>query len=295
MNAINAVADKSVLPECDLYVSLEPCSHHGKTPPCSDLLAEHKIKRVIIGTVDTFSQVAGRGIERLRAAGIDVTVGVLEDECRFVNRRFFCFNEKKRPYVILKWAQTDNGLIGRTPEENHLDRQISNPAVNMLVHRWRTEEDAILVGKNTAIQDNPRLTARLWQGKNPLRVLIDPELTVPPTLNIFSNESNTLVFNGVSQAKNGHLSFEKIDFTGPIQQLVLEKLYERSVQSVIIEGGSITLQHFIDTGLWDEARIITSPVHWKKGVKAPVINGRITARENVGGDVVTWMYREAVS
>ncbi|HYG15482.1 MAG TPA: dihydrofolate reductase family protein, partial [Bacteroidia bacterium] len=146
----------------------------------------------------------------------------------------------------------------------------------------------------TAIQDNPRLTARLWQGKNPVRVLLDPELTIPPTLNIFSNESDTLIFNGVSQMKNGHLAFEKIDFTGQVQQQVLERLYDRSIQSVIIEGGSITLQHFIDAGLWDEARIITSPVYWKKGIKAPVINGRVSARENIGGDTVTWMYRETV-
>lgn len=287
VNAINAVADKSILPQSTLYVTLEPCAHYGKTPPCADLIITHQLQRVVIGTTDTFSLVAGRGIEKLKNAGIEVTIGVLENECRYQNHRFFCFNEKKRPYVLLKWAQTADGFVGRLPHENDLDKRISNAETDIWVHRLRTEEDAILVGKNTALLDNPALTARLWQGKNPIRILIDKRLEVPKTFNIFNNNARVLVFNETTEQEDGHILYYKADFEQPLIPQVLEGLYKNNIQSVLVEGGAATLQQFIDARLWDEAFVITSDKTWGHGIEAPQINGTVFTTQTIGSDTIT--------
>ncbi len=284
VNAINNVADKSLLPQSTLYVNLEPCAHYGKTPPCTDLITHHKIQRVVIGTVDTFSQVAGKGIEKLQNAGIEVKVGVLEQECRALNRRFFCYNEKKRPFVVLKWAQTANGFMGRGEEGNSLDKSISHPQTNVLVHRWRTEEDAILVGKNTALLDAPSLTARLWQGKNPVRVLLDFNLEVPTHLPLFSSEAKTIVINSTKTAQEGTVFYEQAKNTIPA---ILKVLYRHNIQSVIVEGGAATLQSFITANMWDEARIITAPKTWGVGIKAPTLLGTTIAQQTIETDSIS--------
>lgn len=290
VNAITAVIDKSVLPQSTLYVTLEPCSHYGKTPPCADLITAHKLQRVVIGTTDTFSLVAGKGIEKLKNAGIEVTVGVLENECRYQNRRFFCFNEKKRPYVVLKWAQTSDGFIGRLPTENALDKRISNAETDIWVHRLRTEEDAILVGKNTALLDNPSLTARLWQGKNPVRVLIDRKLEVPKTFNIFKGDERVIVFNELIESEDHNVEYCKIDFEQPLIPQVLEGLYKNNIQSILIEGGGATLQQFIDAGLWDEVFVIATEKIWVQGIKAPLINGLVINTLTIGSDTITLLH-----
>jgi diaminohydroxyphosphoribosylaminopyrimidine deaminase / 5-amino-6-(5-phosphoribosylamino)uracil reductase len=293
VNAINEVADKSLLTESTLYVNLEPCAHHGKTPPCADLITHHQLKRVVIGTIDTFSKVAGKGIDKLKAAGIDVTIGISQDECRYLNRRFFYYHEYKLPYIILKWAQTANGFMGRLPADNNLDKKISNAQTNILVHGWRTEEDAILVGKNTAILDNPALTARLWQGKNPIRLVIDQHLETPATNTIFNADARTIVFNGLKQAENKNLHYEKLDFSTTILPQLLSKLYHLQIQSVLVEGGSYTLQSFITANLWNEARIITSNKIWNDGIAAPKLLGEIAHQTTVGSDLITTLHPTA--
>jgi diaminohydroxyphosphoribosylaminopyrimidine deaminase / 5-amino-6-(5-phosphoribosylamino)uracil reductase len=290
VNAINAVKDKSLLTESTLYVNLEPCAHYGKTPPCADLITQHQLKRVVIGTIDTFSKVAGKGIEKLKTAGIDVTVGICNEQCRYLNRRFFYYHEHKRPYIILKWAQTSNGFMGLLPANNHLDKKISNAQTNVLVHRWRTEEDAILVGKNTAILDNPALTARLWEGKNPIRIVIDPNLEVPQNYNVFDSEAPTLVFNALKQKENEGVKFEQLDFRTDILPQLLDRLYALQIQSVLVEGGSNTLQHFIDARLWNEARIITSTLMWETGIPAPKLFGAIAHQTTVSSDIIITLH-----
>lgn len=284
VNAINNVTDKSLLPQSTLYVNLEPCAHYGKTPPCADLITHHKIKRVVIGTIDTFSQVAGKGVEKLQNAGIEVKVGVLEQECRALNRRFFCYNEKKRPFVILKWAQTSDGFMGRSKEGNNLNKRISHPQTDVLVHRWRTEEDAILVGKNTALLDTPSLTARLWQGRNPIRVLLDFNLEVPRQQPLFNSDAKTIVINSVKALQEDFVFYEKAENTIPS---ILEVLYKHNIQSVIVEGGAATLQSFITANLWDAARIITSPNIWGAGIKAPTLSGTAIEQQIIEGDSIT--------
>lgn len=272
VNAIASVANKNLLAESTLYVNLEPCSHHGKTPPCSDLLIEHKIKRVVIACMDTNPLVAGKGITKLRNAGIEVFTGVLEDEARKLNKRFFTYHEKKRPYIILKWAQTKDGFISKfapfTTEENW----ITNNESKKLVHTWRAQEQAILVGTNTALLDNPALTTRLVNGKNPIRVLIDRELKVPITNSIFSEGAETIVFTEINQSNKSNISYHQIDFTKDITTPILDFLYHKKISSLLIEGGAQTLESFINKDLWDEARIFKGNKNFQSGVKAPVIN-----------------------
>ena len=256
VNCINSVAEKNkaLIKKSTMYVSLEPCSHHGKTPPCSDLIIQQQIKKVVIGCQDIYKEVAGKGIEKLQNAGVDVVTGILENACRELNKRFFTFHQKKRPYIILKWTQTSNRKIGSENGERIL---ISNDYSNRLVHKWRSEEAAILAGTNTALQDDPSLTTRLWQGKNPVRIVINKELQLPPTLNIFNNAANTFIFNIFKNSTEGNLKFIKIE-TGNFIEQILRALYDLNIQSVLVEGGAKTLQSFIDAGLWDEARVITN-------------------------------------
>lgn len=281
VNAINSVKDKSLLPKSTLYVNLEPCAHFGKTPPCSNLIIEHKIPKVVIGCVDTFSEVAGKGIQKMKDAGIEVVVGVLESESRELNKRFFTFHEKKRPYIILKWAESQDGFIASKNQTKPF--WMTSSESKKIVHKWRAEEDAILVGRITAEKDNPSLTVREVEGKNPTRIVIDTDLKLDTSLNLFNSEAETLIFNSVKSEENGKNKFVKIDFNNLIKN-ILEELHKQNIQSVIIEGGSTTLQSFIDADMWDEARIFTANTTLIDGVKAPNIKGEITSTTNIGGD-----------
>lgn len=286
VNAINAVAKEDVhlIEQSTLYVTLEPCSHYGQTPPCTNLILEKRIPKVVIGCTDTFEKVAGQGINKMIQAGVDVSVGVLEKECRELNKRFFTFHEKKRPYIILKWAQTLNGLICSGSSKD--DKWISNEYSKRLVHKWRSEEMAIMVGTNTALCDNPNLTVREWTGKNPLRVVLDKDLRLPSTLNLFDNTTPTLVFTGIKKEKTKNIQYEEIDFSHDVTNTVLEVLYKRNIQSLIVEGGSHLLSSFIKKGLWDEARIFIGNKVFQNGIAAPAINGKITSRDNNHGDIL---------
>lgn len=285
VNAISNIEDHAILHECTAYVTLEPCAHYGRTPPCADLLIEKKIKRVVVACRDPFDQVDGKGIEKLRKARVDVEIGILEEDARELNKRFFTSVQNERPYVILKWAQTADGFVAR---ENFDSKWISNPYSRQLVHKWRTEEDAILIGKNTAIHDNPTLTAREWTGKNPTRVLLDSNLEVHKDFNLFNNEAPTLILNSLEEEKKGNIEWIKTEMNNPWS--VLRKLHERRIQSVIIEGGSQVLNSFINENCWDEARIFTAETTFGKGVAAPMIQGELVEEEAIFADQLT-IYR----
>jgi len=267
VHAINSVENQSLLPESTVYVTLEPCAHWGKTPPCANLLEEKKVKKVIIAAVDSNLLVGGKGIEILKNAGIAVETGVLEEKARWQNRRFFTQIEKQRPYVILKWAQTEDGLVAR---ENFDSKWISNAQSRQLVHKWRAEEDAILVGKNTAAYDNPRLDVRDWVGKNPIRVVLDSHLGLPKNLNLFDQSIPTLIFNTVKSETIENLEWIRLSEINP--KVILKELHSRKIQSLIVEGGSQVLSQFIESGLWDEARVFTAPTRFDRGIAAPTLN-----------------------
>lgn len=264
VNAINSVKEKDLLSRSIIYVSLEPCAHYGKTPPCADLIIETGIRRVVIGCTDPFAKVNGLGIKKLREAGCEVQVGVLEQECRELNRRFFTFHEKHRPWIILKWAQSNDGFIGK--DERVI---LSNVLTQTLVHRLRARSGAILVGTNTALMDNPTLTTRLWPGPTPLRLTIDRRGILPPTLHLKDNSTPTVIYS--------HESIEEI----------LADLYARGIQSLLVEGGAKLLQSFIDKGLWDEARIETAPLCLGQGTKAPTLKDeQPESKQNIGGHII---------
>ncbi len=281
VNAIKSVADKSLLSESVLYVNLEPCDHFGKTPPCTALILEHHIPRVVIGTVDPFDAVAGKGISRLRNAGLDVKVGVLKNECNFLNRRFFTFHQHKRPYVILKWAQSHDGFIDkiRKPSDTVGPNWITSPDLRMLVHKWRSEEQSIIVGANTALKDNPCLNVRDWTGKSPLRLLIDPKLIVNESSHLFDKSINTIVFNETREMKSKNLEWVKLDFQKAVVPQVLDFLFTRGIQSMIVEGGRMVLDAFIGNGLWDEARVFIGDKYFEQGLEAPQIQSK--GHENI--------------
>ena len=285
VNAIRSVKDPSLLDKATIYVSLEPCSHFGKTPPCCDLIIKNKIPNVVIGTVDSNIKVAGNGIKRLQEAGANVIVGVLEKECYELNQRFFTFHEKKRPYIILKWAETQDGFIAPLQKEEQKPVWITNLNSRQLVHKWRTEEQAILVGTQTVIDDNPQLNARDWEGNNPIRVVIDQNHRIPKTAHVFDNQTKTIVFsNKKSTPSLKNTILEVIDFQQNIAQQIVDKLFQHQIQSVIIEGGAQTLQTFIDANLWDEARVFIGNCTFEKGVKAPVLNTSPFKKEKIGTD-----------
>ena len=285
VNAIRSVKDPSLLDKATIYVSLEPCSHFGKTPPCCDLIIQNKIPNVVIGTVDSNIKVAGNGIKRLQEAGANVIVGVLEKECYELNQRFFTFHEKKRPYIILKWAETQDGFIAPLQKEEQKPVWITNLNSRQLVHKWRTEEQAILVGTQTVIDDNPQLNARDWVGNNPIRVVIDQNNRIPKTAHVFDNQIKTIVFsNKKSTPSLKNTIFEVIDFQQNIAQQIVDKLFQNQIQSVIIEGGAQTLQTFIDADLWDEARVFIGNCTFEKGVKAPILNTTPFKQEKIGTD-----------
>jgi diaminohydroxyphosphoribosylaminopyrimidine deaminase/5-amino-6-(5-phosphoribosylamino)uracil reductase len=288
INALNAVKDKSLLPHSVLYVSLEPCSHYGKTPPCCNRIVIEGLKKVVVGTQDTTSKVNGKGIHYLKQHGVEVTTPLLEDRCRLINKRFFTFHEKKRPYIILKWAQSADGFIA--PDATTPLYAISNPYSKILSHRWRTEESVILVGTNTARVDNPQLNARLWKGRSPVRAVIDRKLSLPSQLHLFDQSQPTLVFNETMEGANSNNHFLKLNFNENIPKQITEKLFELNLNSLLVEGGSRLLQSFIDANLWDEVRIISSDKRLSKGIKAPVINITPLHQETIDNDMLHISY-----
>jgi diaminohydroxyphosphoribosylaminopyrimidine deaminase / 5-amino-6-(5-phosphoribosylamino)uracil reductase len=278
--AINSVTDRQMLKDSTLYVNLEPCSHYGKTPPCVNLIIESGIPRVVIGTTDTSDKVAGKGIKMLKEAGCDVTVGVLEDECRTLNRRFFTFNEKKRPYITLKWAQSADGYLDAARVAGFIPRPnwITGKPERILVHKWRAAEDAILVGAGTVRADAPRLDVREWKGTNPVKLILSSSGNISGESTLFNTESKVVVFThnkdfvlkGVQTQvlnKNEISAFQIADF-----------LYSAGIQSLFIEGGGMVLNHFILNGLWDEARIFTGQDFFRNGVEAPALKGRLFSK-----------------
>ena len=271
VNCINSVDDgnKKLIAESTLYVSLEPCAHHGKTPPCADLIIENKIQNVVIGCRDSFIEVDGRGIEKLKAAGVIVIFGILEKECLDFNKRFFTFHEKHRPYIILKWAESGDGKIAAHGNSRLL---ISNDFTNRLVHKWRTEEAAILVGTYTALLDNPSLTARFWPGNNPVRLVIDKELKLPADLNLFDRKVKTIVFNYHKNAETENLIYYQVEKNTILLTQIVEALHKMKIQSVIVEGGAKLIQSFIDEDLWDEAVVICNEeLIVGDGLNAPIL------------------------
>jgi len=285
VNAIRSVKDPSLLDKATIYVSLEPCSHFGKTPPCCDLIIKNKIPNVVIGTVDSNIKVAGNGIKRLQEAGANVIVGILEKECYELNKRFFTFHLKKRPYIILKWAETQDGFIAPLEKEEQKPVWITNLNSRQLVHKWRTEEQAILVGTQTVIDDNPQLNARDWEGNNPIRVVIDQNHRIQKTAHVFDNQVKTIIFSNKKSAPSlENTILEVIDFQQNIAQQIADKLFQHQIQSVIVEGGAQTLQTFIDANLWDEARVFIGDCTFEKGVKAPILNTSPFKKEKIGTD-----------
>jgi diaminohydroxyphosphoribosylaminopyrimidine deaminase / 5-amino-6-(5-phosphoribosylamino)uracil reductase len=287
VNCINSVKDedKSFITESTLYVSLEPCSHFGKTPPCVDLIISNKIPKVVIGCKDVYKEVAGRGIKKLREENIEVIENILESECIDLNKRFFTFHNKFRPYIILKWAQSANGKIAANDKRIF----ISNDYSNRLVHKWRGEEASILAGTKTISTDNPSLTTRLWKGKNPVRVIIDKGLKLPATLKVFNDEAKTIIYNTTRNSTEQNLFYIKLDKENFIEELI-HSLFEMNIQSILIEGGAKTLQSFIDAELWDEARVITNTeLVIENGIPAPEIkNFKLQKQEKYFSDSISF-------
>ena len=283
--------DRPLIPESSLYVSLEPCAHFGKTPPCSDLIIEEKLPRVVIGCRDPFEKVNGRGVEILEAAGVEVVENILEEECRELNKRFFLFHTEHRPYIILKWAQTSDNRMGFL----HTERlYISNEFSNRIVHKWRGEEMAILVGTNTTLMDDPALTTRLWSGHNPTRLVVDKELKLPRSLRVFDKEARTIVFNLHKHGEEDNLLYYQVTEDVNLVHQVTNALYQLQINSVIVEGGALLLQSFIDEGLWDEARMITNEnLSIGEGVQAPVLEHHsLVHTEHIFGDRISIFHHE---
>ncbi len=306
LNCIKSVieADLPFIAQSTLYVSLEPCAHFGKTPPCADLIIRHGIPRVVVGCRDPFKQVDGKGIERLQAAGTDIVTGIMENECKELNKRFFTFHTKYRPYIILKWAETKDGFIGapskppppvggKAYEDSYSGKAtnerllISNEYSNRLVHKWRSEEAAILVGTNTALVDNPELTTRLWTGHSPVRLVLDMNLRLPSHLKIFNREVRTIVFNSIKEVEDTGLLYYRLNKVSDVIPQMMDALYRMNIQSVLVEGGAKMLQSFIDEGYWDEARVIinqqltiSADQNGDTGLKAPLLADTILLEES---------------
>ncbi len=288
VNAINSLEDKSLLEGATLYVTLEPCAHYGKTPPCADLILKFPFKRVVICNIDPNPLVSGTGIEKLIEGGIEVEIGILEEKGLELNKRFFSFIEKKRPYILLKWAETSDGFIAR---ENYDSKWISGELSRKLVHKWRTEEDAVMVGTNTALYDNPQLNVRDWSGRNPTRVLIDKNLQVPEGAHLFDGTQTTICYNFKRQEVKNLVEFVKLDPVEDLMKNIMADMYERKIQSVIIEGGAALLTSFINEGLWDEARIFRSKQEFGNGIEAPYVRGKLMSIDKIGEDEMV-VYRK---
>lgn len=290
VNAINAVRDKSLLKNSTLFVNLEPCSHHGKTPPCADLIVNSGIPKVVIAMTDPNEKVAGNGINRLKAAGIDVTVGICEKEAQFLNRRFITFHSKKRPYIILKWAQSADGFMDRDRSKNAARgvNWISHPETKKLVHLWRSQEQAILVGRKTVENDNPKLDTREVEGPSPLRIILSKTGNIPMDSHVVNDGNPTLIFNLLDNKNINETQWVKLD--GNFLQSGLKHLFKMRISSVFVEGGKTTLSHFIEENLWDEARIIHSPVFVNSGLKAPILTSENTTVTHYGRDEIWHVY-----
>lgn len=290
VHCINSVkaADSHLIPQSTIYVSLEPCAHFGKTPPCADLIIEKKIPHVVVGCRDPFKQVDGKGVEKLQAAGVQVTMNVLEQDCKNLNKRFITFHAAHRPYIVLKWAQTANGKIaGETGGERLL---ISNEYSNRLVHKWRSEEAAILVGANTALFDDPSLTTRLWKGASPVRLVADMNLRLPSSLQLFNKQVRTIVFNSRKHEEQDNLLYYQVTQDVNLVHQIVHALYQLKIQSVLVEGGAQLLQSFIDEGLWDEIRVITNNEKIvQHGLSAPRMHtGRLHKQEQLFSDTLQY-------
>ncbi len=284
VNAINSVKDKSLLSKATIYVSLEPCSHFGKTPPCCDLILKHQIPNVVLGSVDPNRKVAGAGIKKLQENGTNVIVGVLEKECRELNKRFFTFHNKKRPYIILKWAESQDGFMAPLTKEKKEPVWISNTFSRQLVHKWRSEEQAILVGTNTVLEDNPKLDVRNWTGENPIRIVLDKNGRISKNCHVKDGRIMTIVLTEEENLTSSeNLSYEKCIFDKRLTKTIAAIALKYSIQSILIEGGKHTLQTFIDDNLWDEARVFKGTTYLKNGVKAPDLNGHFLLK-NIKSD-----------
>jgi diaminohydroxyphosphoribosylaminopyrimidine deaminase/5-amino-6-(5-phosphoribosylamino)uracil reductase len=295
VNAIASVKDKSLLKKATIYVSLEPCSHFGKTPPCADLIIAHKIPKVIIGCLDPNPKVAGRGVKKLLESGCEVAVGILETECKNLNKRFFSFHQKKRPYIILKWAQTSDFFIAPKDQEIGKPFWITGKAAKQLVHKWRSEEQAILVGTTTVLKDNPQLTNRLWEGNNPVRVILDQHLKIDKDAAVLDGNVKTIVLtskNKTDIATFKNVQFETVAFDNNLAKHICEVLYTHQIQSVIIEGGAQMLNTFIEKNLWDEARIFTAKITLNQGIKSPVLIKKINQTVQIDDDQLSLYYND---
>ena len=309
VNCINSVkeGDKDRITRSVLYVSLEPCSHFGKTPPCTDLIIANKIPDVVIGCRDPFKEVNGKGIEKLKSARVNVVYGILEKECQRLNKRFFTFHTQHRPYIILKWAETADGFLSTSPQPSPKERVVANSAnkrllisneqTNRLVHKWRSEEASILVGTNTALMDDPELTTRNWPGLSPIRLVVDMDLSLPLSLKIFNGKQKTIVFNTIKHEENGSLSFYQVTEDVNLVHQIANALYQMKIQSVIVEGGARLLQSFIDEGIWDEARIIKNEeLIINNGLSAPQLAIQNAAQKlKILNDSVNFYFNEVNS
>ena len=291
VNAVASVSDPSLLRDSTIYVTLEPCSHYGKTPPCAKLLIERGIPRVVVGTLDPFVEVSGRGVAMLREAGVEVAVGVLEEECRALCRRFLTAHTTGRPWVQLKWAQTADGFIAAPPEAGENPLRMSTPVTMRLMHRQRALCDAIVIGANTARVDDPSLTTRYWPGKSPLRIVLSRQLSIPGNLKLLNDGLPTIVYNGVKNETCGVVEYVKMESDDPMAWLT--DLYRRGVTSVMVEGGTQVLQQMIDAKAWDEARIEVSPRRVGQGTAAPVIEGRVQKQYLIDGNQITYLVASA--
>ena len=271
VHSIRHVSDRSLLADSTLYVNMEPCNHYGKTPPCTDLIIQSGIRHVVIGMQDPFEKVNGSGIQKLRHAGVRVDVGIESAACRELNKRFITTIEKQRPYIILKWAETLDRFIAPKTKTTNEPVWISNLLSRTLAHQWRAEEQSILIGKQTALDDNPALTTRLHKGSSPIRLLIDPKEEVDRKAKVFNPDQKVIVFTANKSRTEAHIEYVAIDFSANGLQQILSTLFQKGIQSILVEGGSITLQHFIDSGLWDEARVITGREKFVEGITAPNI------------------------
>jgi diaminohydroxyphosphoribosylaminopyrimidine deaminase/5-amino-6-(5-phosphoribosylamino)uracil reductase len=280
VNAIRSVPDKSMLKDSTLYVSLEPCSHFGRTPPCADIIIAHSIPRVVVGAADSSDKVAGQGLSKLKEAGCEVIAGLLEEECRRLNRRFFTFHEKKRPYITMKWAKSADGYLDILRSENHsvAPTWITGKPERSLVHKWRTEEESILVGGGTVRADNPKLNVRDWKGDNPLRLLLSGSGNIDKESSLLADGGKTVVFTNSTEQEFPSANKIRLDHKMPACRQIVQHLYDSGIQSLLIEGGGQVLNHFISNGLWDEARIFTGEKYFEGGVPAPVLNGKLFSK-----------------
>ncbi|MDZ7846753.1 MAG: bifunctional diaminohydroxyphosphoribosylaminopyrimidine deaminase/5-amino-6-(5-phosphoribosylamino)uracil reductase RibD [Owenweeksia sp.] len=292
VNAVAAVHDKTRLRQATLYVSLEPCAHHGLTPPCADLIIDQKIPQVVVGSRDPFAEVDGKGIAKMRAAGIEVTTGIMQRECNWLNRRFFTFHQKQRPYIILKWAQTQDGYIDheRAKGERGVN-WITTPETRNLVHQWRAQEDAIMVGGGTVLNDDPALSVRDASGRQPTRIVLSQNEKIPPDAQVFDGQIPSLYFSETAPTSQGQ--FTHIDLKPGKEALdqVMAEAYQRGIQSILVEGGAGLLHSFIKKNLWDEARVLTGKGYYSKGLKAPLLGQRGTEKLRFGQDQLEIFYR----